>query len=100
MQHKRPMDEVRLGPTDPLGVAFTVADLVACLIRLDRDLPIVSGRNNEKGIALHLHTFVDPAEDYISFTHLNSSFAADAADAEHLRRMRELNPPEEPSSIQ
>jgi hypothetical protein len=92
VQHKGPSNEVRLGPTDPLGVAFTTADLVARLLRLDRDLPIVSGRNNEKGIALHLHTFVDPSDDYISFTHLHSSFEADAADREHLRKMKELNP--------
>jgi hypothetical protein len=70
MQHKAP-DQERLGPTDPLGTSFTVSQLMACLIRLDRDLPIISGRNNEPGIALHLHTFVDPKEDYISFTHIN-----------------------------
>jgi hypothetical protein len=92
MQHYGPSNESRLGPTDTLGVAFTASELVGYLLRLDRDLPIVSGRNNEKGIALHLHTFVDPSQDYISFTHLNSSFEADAADREHLRKLKELNP--------
>ena len=92
MQHKAPNSDVRLGPTDPLGIAFTVSELIARLVRIDRDLPIVSGRNNERGIAFHLHTFVDPADDYISFTHLNSSPAADVADREHLQMMKEFNP--------
>lgn len=69
MQHES-RDEGRLGPTDPLGVSHTVAELIECLLRLNRDLPIVSGRNNERGIALQLHTFVDPSDDYVTFTNV------------------------------
>ena len=63
----------RLGPTDPLGVAFTVGELIAHLSRLNPTLPVFSGRNDHRGIALHHHAFVDPSKDYVSFTHLNSS---------------------------
>jgi hypothetical protein len=61
-----------LGSTDPLGVAFTVGDLLLLLARLGRDFSIVSGRNNEVGIALHHHAFVDPQNDYVSFTQINT----------------------------
>jgi hypothetical protein len=71
MQYDAPGNE-RLGATDVLGVSFTVGELIACLSRLNPNLPIVSGRNNERGIALHNHAFIDPADDYISYTHLNS----------------------------
>jgi hypothetical protein len=71
MQHESP-DDKRLFPSDVIGVSFTVGELIAKLSRLDAELPIVSGRNNEKGIALHHHAFVNPAMDYVSFKHLNS----------------------------
>jgi hypothetical protein len=61
----------RIGPSDVIGIANTVGELIAHLVRLNRpDLPIFSGRTNERGIALHRHALVDPSLDYISFTHI------------------------------
>ena|SRR6266478_2237373 len=68
----------RLGPSDVVGVSFTVGELIMRLSRLSPDLPIFSGRNNKKGIGMHHHAFVDPSKDYISFTHLE--YAEDGAD--------------------
>lgn len=60
----------RLGPSDTIGVFFTVGDLIARLATLKPELKIFSGRNNQAGIALHHHSFVDPSKDYVSFTHI------------------------------
>lgn len=60
----------RLGPTDVLGVSYTVGELIIRLSRLNPDLPVFSGRNNKRGIALHYHSFVDPHNDYVSYTHI------------------------------
>jgi hypothetical protein len=65
----------RLGPSDTLGVAFTVNEIVLLLSRfspdlLNRNLPIFSSRNDTQGIAFHHHAFVDSTKDYISFTHV------------------------------
>lgn len=65
-------DGERLGASDVLGVSFTVGELMATLSRLNPKLIIVSGRNNERGIALHHHAFINPAMDYVSFTHLTT----------------------------
>ena len=70
MQTGNPPEGERLGPTDPVGVAFTVGELIIHLSRLKPELPIISGRNNQRGIALHHHAFVDPSKDYLSFTHI------------------------------
>jgi len=71
MTENEPKNE-RLGPSDPVGVCYTVRELIIRLSRLNPDLPIFSGRNNSKGIALHHHAFIDPSKDYVSFTHLES----------------------------
>jgi hypothetical protein len=63
----------RLGPSDVMGVSFMVGELIIQLTKLNPALPIVSGRNNQRGIAIHHHAFVDPSQDYISFTHLEPS---------------------------
>jgi hypothetical protein len=60
-----------LGVSDILGLSFTVGELLLRLGELNPKLPIVSGRNNEIGIALHHHAFVNPSNDYVSFTQLN-----------------------------
>jgi hypothetical protein len=61
----------RIGPSDLVGIANTVGELIAHLVRLNRpDLPIFSGRTNERGMALHRHAMVDPSLDYVSFTHI------------------------------
>jgi hypothetical protein len=61
----------RIGPSDVVGIANTVGELIDCLVQLNRrDLPIFSGLTNERGIALHRHALVDPLLDYISFTHI------------------------------
>jgi hypothetical protein len=54
-------------------VSFTVRELMAWLSRLNPDLRIFSGKNNQPGIALHHHAFVDPHQDYVSFTHRDRS---------------------------
>lgn len=62
----------RIGPSDIVGIANTVGELIAHLTRLNRpDLPIYSGRTNERGIALHRHALIDPSQDYISYTHIH-----------------------------
>jgi hypothetical protein len=66
---KAPTGE-RLGHSDGLGVAFTVEDLIHRLQALDPKTPIYCSQNNYRGIALHLHAFVDPTKDYLSFTRL------------------------------
>ena len=65
------MDE-RLGPSDGLGVAWTVGDLISRLSNLDPTLPIKSHIPgiDSNGIALAHHAFVDPSEDYVSFGYL------------------------------
>jgi hypothetical protein len=80
------MDEVekapkgeRLGPSDVLGVSFTVEELIVRLVKiaeLSPNLPIFSSHNNHRGIALHHHAFVDRTKDYVSFTHLNDTDAS------------------------
>jgi hypothetical protein len=60
----------RLGPSDPVGVVYTVGELIIRLTELNPGLPIFSGRNNQRGIALHHHAFIDPSKDYVSFTHI------------------------------
>jgi len=76
-QNDAPQGE-RLGPSDMAGVFFTVGELIIRLSQLRLDLPIFSGRNNKKGIAMHHHAFVDPTKDYVSFTHIE--YAQDDAD--------------------
>jgi hypothetical protein len=49
----------RLGTSDVVGVSFTVGDLITRLSGLNPNLRIFSGRNNQVGIALHHHAFVD-----------------------------------------
>ena len=74
---KAPKGE-RLGPSDVLGVSFTVEELIVRLAKiaeLSPNLPIFSSHNNHKGIALHHHAFVDRTKDYVSFTHLNDTDA-------------------------
>jgi len=63
-------DGERLGPSDVIGVCLTVGELLTALSRLNPDLPVFSGRNRTRGIALHHHAFIDPSVDYVSFTHL------------------------------
>jgi len=59
---KTPKGE-RLGPSDVMGVSFTVGELIVRLSQLPAALPIFSGRNNHPGIALHHHAFVDPEKN-------------------------------------
>jgi hypothetical protein len=66
----------RLGPSDVLGVSFTVEELIVRLVKiaeLSPNLPIFSSHNKNRGIALHHHAFVDRTKDYVSFTHLNDT---------------------------
>lgn len=75
---KAPKGE-RLGPSDVLGVSFTVEELIVRLLKiaeLSPNLPIFSSHNNHRGIALHHHAFVDRTKDYVSFTHLNDTDAS------------------------
>lgn len=72
MQKDAPQGE-RLGQSDVMGVSWTVGELILCLAKLNPELPIFSGRNNKRGIALHHHGFVDPSKDYVSFTHLETA---------------------------
>lgn len=65
-----------LGQSDVIGVSYTVGELIMRLSKLSPYLPIFSGRNNQVGIALHHHAFVDPSKDYVSFTHIEHSGAA------------------------
>ena len=61
-------DGERLGPSEVVCVAITVGELMDSLSRLNPDLPIYSGRNNKRGIVVHLHPLIDPSHDYVSYT--------------------------------
>jgi hypothetical protein len=60
----------RLGPSDVVGYASTVGEIILRLARLNPELPVFSGRNNKRGIAFHHHAYVDPSNDYVSYTHV------------------------------
>jgi hypothetical protein len=61
----------RLGSPEVLGVSFSVGELILRLSQLNPALPIVSGRSNNAGIAIHLHDLMDPSKDFVSFNHLD-----------------------------
>jgi hypothetical protein len=59
----------RLGSPDVVGVSFTVGELILRLSQLNPALPVVSGWNNNAGIAIHQHNSINASMDFISFNH-------------------------------
>lgn len=71
MRQDDTLEGERLGPPEVVGVSFTVGELILRLSQVNPALPIVSGRNNNAGIAIHQHDLIDPSKDFISFNHLD-----------------------------